>query len=69
MWHALQREVPDDYIFSSGITHTLHELLDIAFQTVGISEWDNYIIQDSSLMRPTDLQGTYGDTATTYAKL
>jgi GDPmannose 4,6-dehydratase len=69
MWLSLQRDTPDNYIFSSGITHTLRELLDIAFSTVGISRWGAYIIQDPSLVRPTDLQGSYGDTEMTYAKL
>jgi GDPmannose 4,6-dehydratase len=36
MWLALQAEVPEDYIVASGEGHTMRDLLEIAFATLGI---------------------------------
>jgi GDPmannose 4,6-dehydratase len=37
MWLALQAEVPDDYIVASGEGHTMRDLLETAFATLGIN--------------------------------
>lgn len=37
MWLSLQQEKPDDYVFSTGETHTIKEFIEIAFKCVGIN--------------------------------
>lgn len=40
MWLMLQQEKPDNYIVSTGETHTIRDFLNIAFHHVGISDWE-----------------------------
>jgi GDPmannose 4,6-dehydratase len=54
MWLMLQQETPGNYIISTGQLHTIREFLQIAFNYVGIKEWDKYIIQDEKFYRPLE---------------
>ena len=45
MWLMLQQDVADDYVISTGETHTISALLDAAFATVGISDWSHLVTQ------------------------
>ena len=40
MWMMLQQDEPDDYVIATGETHTIRELLDVAFQLAGIDDWE-----------------------------
>ena len=55
MWLMLQQENPDDYLVSTGQTHSISDFLDIAFKHVGISEWRKYIVIDPQFKRPAEL--------------
>jgi GDPmannose 4,6-dehydratase len=61
MWLMLQQEAADDYVISTGETHSIHELLDVAFQHVGIDEWERYVRQDPKFMRPAEVELLIGD--------
>lgn len=61
MWLMLQQPVGDDYVISTGITHSIRDLLDIAFATVGIADWAPYVIQDPRYMRPVEERPLVGD--------
>src|SRR5580692_11603750 len=50
MWLMLQQDEPDDYVVSTGETHTVRELCDIAFGHVGL-QWEDYVVVDSQLFR------------------
>ena len=39
MWRMLQQHEADDYVVATGETHSIRELLDIAFAHVGIDDW------------------------------
>lgn len=40
MWRILQQDQPDDYVLATGVTHTVREFTELAFQQVGIQmEW------------------------------
>ncbi len=43
MWLMAQADSPDDYILSTGVTHTVEDFLRLAFQAVNITGWKNYI--------------------------
>ena len=60
MWRMLQQDQPDDYIIATGEWHTLEELLDRAFQRVGL-DWRDHVRQDPALMRPTEVTRLQGD--------
>lgn len=57
MWLMLQQERPEDFVIATGATITLEEFVRIAFEQAGLN-WQDYVLQDRSLFRPTDL--TFG---------
>lgn len=60
MWRMLQQETPEDYVVASGETHSVRELLDIAFQCVGL-EWSKYTVTDPAFFRPAEVDLLMGD--------
>ena len=69
MWLMLQAEEPDDYVISTGESHSIREFLDIAFEHIGISDWSSYIKQDPKFMRPSEIDYLIGDASKAYEKL
>jgi GDPmannose 4,6-dehydratase len=69
MWRMLQQDEADDYVVSTGETHTIRELLDIAFKRVGIDDWHPYVYQDPAFMRPAEVDLLIGDAAKAADKL
>ena len=61
MWLMLQQDVADDYVISTGETHSIRELLDVAFQRVGIDDWEPLVEQDPRFMRPAEVDLLIGD--------
>lgn len=62
MWLMLQQEKADDYVIAMGENHSVKEFLDLAFKTVGISDWNKYVIPNkSSHMRPAEVDYLIGD--------
>jgi GDPmannose 4,6-dehydratase len=61
MWLMLQQDVADDYVISTGVTHTIRALLDAAFGTVGIDDWSGYVTQDPRFVRPAEVDLLVGD--------
>ncbi len=55
MWLILQQKDPDDFIISTGETHSIRNFLDIAFRHVGIDNWDSYVKIDPKYKRPAEL--------------
>ena len=60
MWLMLQQDQPDDYVLATGETHTIRELLDVAFERVGL-DWTKYVTQDQKYYRPTEVDLLLGD--------
>ncbi|MDQ3980335.1 MAG: GDP-mannose 4,6-dehydratase [Actinomycetota bacterium] len=61
MWLMLQREEPDDYVIATGETHTVRELLDIAFKAVGFDDWRSLVETDDRFLRPAEVDILTGD--------
>ena len=61
MWLMLQQDTPDDYVISTGETHSIREFLDAAFKHIGIEDWSNYVGQDPRFMRPAEVDVLRGD--------
>lgn len=61
MWLMLQQDKPDDYVISTGDTHSIREFLDVSFKHIGIEEWDKYVGQDPRFMRPAEVDVLRGD--------
>lgn len=69
MWLMLQQDEPDDYVIATGETHTIREFLDHAFTYAGIDNWESYITQDPSFIRPAEVDLLIGDASKAQAKL
>ena len=61
MWRMLQQDEADDYVVATGETHSIRELLDVAFARVGIDDWTPYVEQDPRFMRPAEVDLLVGD--------
>jgi GDPmannose 4,6-dehydratase len=53
MWLMLQQEQPEDYIIASGETHSVRELVECAFNSVGLN-WEDYVSIDPAFYRPDE---------------
>lgn len=69
MWLMLQQDVADDYVISTGQTHSIRALLDVAFRTVGIDDWSDLVAQDPRFMRPAEVDLLVGDSTKAREKL
>jgi GDPmannose 4,6-dehydratase len=61
MWRMLQQPVADDYVVATGETHSIRELLDVAFARVGIDDWSRYVELDKRFLRPAEVDLLIGD--------
>src|SRR5664280_1241042 len=61
MWRMLQQEIADDYVVATGESHSIRELLDVAFARVGIQDWTPLVEQAKRFMRPADIEQLVGD--------
>jgi len=60
MWMILQQENPDDFVCSTGISHSVRELCDYVFSYLGL-DWKKYVKQDEKFLRPEELHNLKGD--------
>jgi GDPmannose 4,6-dehydratase len=61
MWRMLQQDEADDYVVATGETHSIRELLDVAFRRIGIDDWAPLVKQDPQFMRPAEVELLIGD--------
>src|SRR4051812_2203455 len=69
MWLMLQQDEPDDYVIATGETHTIRELLELAFAAAGIDGWEKYVDSDKRFMRPAEVDILTGDATKAREKL
>ena len=60
MWMILQMDKPDDFVCSTGISHSVRELVNYVFTRLGL-HWSEYIKQDEKFIRPEELRDLKGD--------
>ncbi len=60
MWLMLQQDRPDDYVISTGETHSVQEFARKAFDVVGL-DWQQYVEVDERFLRPLDVDHLEGD--------
>jgi GDPmannose 4,6-dehydratase len=61
MWRMLQQPEADDYVISTGTTQSVRTYLDVAFNHVGISDWEKHVYQDPAFFRPAEVDLLVGD--------
>jgi GDPmannose 4,6-dehydratase len=60
MWLMLQQDKADDYVVATGESHSVKELVEVAFGEVGL-DWKNYVEIDNQYLRPTEVDALQGD--------
>jgi GDPmannose 4,6-dehydratase len=60
MWLMLQQDQPDDFVVSTGETHSVRELCEIAFAHVGL-DWHEHVVVDDKFLRPAEVDLLVGD--------
>lgn len=68
MWMMLQQDEPDDYVIATGETHSVRELLDVAFSHLGL-DWQKYVEIDPRYFRPAEVDLLIGDATKAKTKL
>jgi len=60
MWLMLQQDRADDYVIATGISHSVRDLVEVAFGHVGLN-WENHVRLDPKLLRPAEVDHLIGD--------
>ena len=60
MWLILQQDKPDDFVCSTGISHSVKELCEYVFSSLNLN-WREYVKQDEKFLRPEELHDLKGD--------
>ena len=68
MWLMLQQKEADDYVIATGESHSLKELVEIAFGHVGLN-WEQHVVIDPAFLRPAEVDHLIGDAAKAKAQL
>lgn len=61
MWMMLQQDDPDDFVIATGNAHTVREFVELAFDVVGIPDWERFVGTDPRFMRPAETMKLCGD--------
>ena len=68
MWLMLQQDESEDYVISTGESHSVKELVEVAFDHVGLN-WKDYVVVDHKFVRPAEVDLLLGDSAKARNKL
>lgn len=60
MWMMLQQDQPEDYVVATGETHSVQDLIEVAFGYAGL-DWEQYIKIDPRFVRPAEVDMLIGD--------
>jgi GDPmannose 4,6-dehydratase len=60
MWLMLQQEQPDDFVVATGVTHSVRECVEVAFEHAGLS-LEDHVVSDPGLLRPAEVEHLIGD--------
>jgi GDPmannose 4,6-dehydratase len=62
MWLMLQQDNPDDYVISTGQSHSVKEWVEAAFRCLDL-DWEKYVRIDEKLLRPAEVDLLVGDSS------
>jgi GDPmannose 4,6-dehydratase len=60
MWKILQQTDPDDYVIATGIERSLEDFVSTTFSILNM-KWQDHVVLDKSLLRPSDITRSCGD--------
>jgi len=68
MWMILQQPEPEDYVLATGKTHSVRDLVKVAFGAVGL-DWEKHVEINPKLIRPAEVDVLCGDATKALEKL
>lgn len=68
MWMMLQQEQPEDFVIATGKTHSVRELVQLAFGHLGLN-WEDHVVVDKEFFRPAEVDRLMGDASKAREKL
>jgi len=68
MWLMLQQNQPEDYVIATGESHSVRELVEVAFDRVNL-DWKRYVRLDPKFLRPAEVDHLVGDASKARAAL
>lgn len=68
MWRMLQQPEPRDYVIGTGVTHSVRELVELAFEHVGL-DWREHVVIDQAHLRPAEVDLLIADPSKAKAEL
>lgn len=68
MWLMLQQNTPEDYVISTGETHSVKEWVETSFRCLDL-DWGKYVKIDKRFIRPVDVDLLVGDSSKAEKKL
>jgi len=60
MWMMLQQERADDYVIATGVSHSVRDLVEVAFGHAGL-DWKTFVRLDPAFLRPAEVDHLIGD--------
>jgi len=63
MWLMLQQELPDDFVIATGRTHSVRDLVRVAFEVAGLGSYEPFVTIDQRFVRPAEVDLLIGDPA------
>ena len=61
MWMMLQQDEPDDFVISTGETHSVRGVRREGVRPRGLDDWQQYVRQDPKFFRPAEVDLLIGD--------
>ena len=61
MWLMMQCKRPDDYVIATKTQYSIKDFLELAFETIGVIDWQKYVKIDNNFKRPLDVQSLCGN--------
>jgi GDPmannose 4,6-dehydratase len=68
MWRMLQTDEPDDFVIATGVSYSIEQFVEFAFERVGL-DWHKYVETDPAYLRPAEVDSLCGDASKAKAVL
>ncbi len=68
MWLMLQQDRADDYVIATGESHSVRELVEVAFEHAGL-DWETHVTLDPKFLRPAEVDHLIGDASKAHQAL
>ena len=62
MWLMLQQDKPSDFVIATGVSHSVQDLVQTAFDHVGL-DWREHVKTDPRFLRPAEVDQLVGDSS------